>query len=267
MSTWVDVHNHMIPGVDDGARDATESRAAIGALVADGVERVVTTPHVDGSLTLDATRLQARLAEVDRGWDRLKEAVAEMAGEAPSLDRGVELKLDVPEVDLSDERLRLAGGRAVLVEFPHMTVPPRSEHALSMIRRAGYLPLLAHPERYHGTGGSVSAMARWLDVGAYLQVNASSLLGQYGERAQTTARALLARGWVHCLASDYHARGEPNLAAVRRLLESWGGADQARVLFEVNPSRLLAGEAPHPVEPLEEPDTFRRRLRRILPWR
>lgn len=264
---WVDLHNHMIPGVDDGARDEAEAVAAVGSLADEGVGTVVATPHVDGSVTLDTDQLRRRMDELDGGWERLTRAIAESDGPAPTLRRGVELKLDVPEVDLSDERLRLGGGSAVLVEFPHMMVPPRSEHALSAIRRTGHIPVLAHPERYHGVDSSLSVMGRWLDVGACLQVNAGALIGRYGESAAATARRLLARGWVHCLASDYHARGEPRLSAVRALLEEWGGEEQARVLFEVNPSRVLSGQEPLAVEPLERPRSFATMLRGLLPWR
>ena len=264
---WVDLHNHMIPGVDDGARDEAEALSAVKALGADGVKKVVATPHVDGSVTLDQAALTRRMDELDGGWERLTRTLAEESGEPPTMGRGVELKLDVPEVDLSDKRLRLDGGRAVLVEFPHMMVPPRSEHALSTIRRGGYIPLLAHPERYQGIGSSVAIMARWLDVGAFLQVNAASLIGRYGDTAAATARELLARGWAHCLASDYHARGEPRLGTVRTLLEEWGGEEQARLLFEVNPSRILEGKSPLPVDPLEAPRSFASMLKGLLPWR
>lgn len=260
MSRWVDLHNHVLPGVDDGARDPGDAAAAVGALRGEGVAIVVATPHVDGSLTRDPDALAERLGQLDA-------AAATMApADGVELRRGVELKLDVPEVDLSDARLRLGGSTAVLVEFPHMTVPPRSGQVLAAIRRAGYVPLLAHPERYEGVDAELSVVAAWIDAGAYLQVNASSLRGRYGERAQAIARGLLARGWIHCLASDFHARGEPGLADVRRLLEAWGGEEQARVLFETNPARLLADEPCHAVDPLRPASPLRRRIARLLPW-
>lgn len=260
---WVDLHNHVIPGVDDGARDGPDAVAAVEALMGEGVRTIVATPHLDGSLTRDAGALAKRLAELDAGWTRLKEVVDSQVVE---LQRGVEFRLDAPDVDLSDPRLRLGGGPAVLVEFPYFTVPPRSAEVLSGLRRQGYLPLLAHPERYHGLDSQLGVVASWLDAGVALQVNAASLRGRYGKEAQMIAEALLSRGWAHCIASDYHARGEPRVAAARDLLEGRDGAEQARLLFEENPSRLLRGEECLAVEPMRSTGSFRRTLRALLPW-
>lgn len=261
-AVWVDFHNHVIPGVDDGARDPEEAAAAVAALAAEGVRSIVASPHVDGSLTLRPDALARRLDEIDEGFDRLCGAVA--PDEAPVLDRGVELKLDVPQVDVSDPRLRLAGNRAVLVEFPYMMVPPRSPQALLSVRRDGFIPVLAHPERYEGLDRRLELAERWLDAGAYLQINAGSLLGRYGDRAERVAHAILARGWAHAVASDYHARGDPRLAEARNLVESWNQGEAARMLFEVNPAKLIAGEECLPVEPVSAPPSLGTRLKRWL---
>ena len=257
---WVDLHNHVIPGVDDGARDASEADAAVAALRAQGVERVVATPHVDGSLTTDPHRLARRLEDLDEGWDLLQEREETAAG----VDRGAEVKLDVPEVDLSDPRLRLAGGPTVLVEFPFMSVPPGAARALERIALAGYQPLLAHPERYEGMDRGLDAVRGWLDAGAFLQVNAGSLVGRYGSAAQDRAVSLVARGWVHCVASDYHARGAPDLRAGREVAERRFGEEPARLLFDVNPARLVRGEKPVLVSPPpRRPSALQRLLDRL----
>ena len=258
---WVDLHSHLIPGVDDGARDAADAAAGLKAFRQEGVRRIVTTPHVDGSLTHDPPALAERLDRLDEGWATLRD----VAGGEPDLrvGRGVELKLDIPEVDLSDPRLRLDGGPAVLVEFPFFTVPPRSAQALARIREAGFRPLVAHPERYRGLDAALDTVRAWLDTGASLQVNAASLLGRYGPRAEEVATTLLERGWAACLASDYHCRGEPDVARARALLEEQGGEAQAHLLFHENPRRILDGEAPTPVPPLTPPSGLRRLMRRL----
>lgn len=242
----IDLHNHTIPGVDDGASDEDASRAALGAFMDEGVRHVIATPHVAGSLTLDAPALAERLAEVDRGWELL-EAVGS-AFPALKLERGAEVMLDVPEPDLSDERLRLAGGRTLLVEFPFMTIPPQAARALSAIRAQGFTPLLAHPERY--AGATVEAAEEWRRAGAYLQVNGPSLLGRYGEGPQRLAFALLEAALVDCISSDYHARGRPLVAAYRSLLEKHGSLEQATLLTATNPERAAAGEMLIPVGPI-----------------
>lgn len=264
MSEWVDFHNHVIPGVDDGTRDGSEARAAVEALAAQGVERVIATPHLSGSITTDGAALEARLRELDEGWERLRAAVPEGVG--VHLGRGAEVRLDAPEVDLSDPRLRLDGGPSVLVEFAHFTVPPRSAEALASIVDAGYQPVVAHPERYRGIDAELSVVRGWADAGAYLQVNAGALLGRYGDRAAGLAERLLAGGWVHCMASDYHGRGEPDSGPVRALLEEWAGDEPVRVLFEENPTRLLEGRPCVPGSPVVRPRSLTDRLKRWIPW-
>src|SRR5512142_1488486 len=100
-----DLHNHVIPGVDDGAADEHASREALRAFAADGVGQVVATPHLMGSLTLEEPALAERLAELDAGWARLRPVAAEF----PQLvvRRGCEVMLDVPEPSFADERVRL----------------------------------------------------------------------------------------------------------------------------------------------------------------
>ena len=246
MSEWTDLHSHLIPGVDDGARDQEESRAALEALFADGVRSLATTPHLDGSITTEPEKLRSRLEDLDEGWERLQ-AVLEDESQ-PRVKRGAEVRLDIPDVDVSDQRLRLGGTATVLVEFPFMQIPPRADRVLGEIRKQDYLPLLAHPERYRGT--DLEQVERWLDAGAFLQVNAPSIEGRYGDRARDLAWELVHRGWTHCLSSDFHARGEPGVARVRSALEEAGGGEQAELLFESNPARLLQGQQPLPVEPL-----------------
>lgn len=259
---WVDVHNHVIPGVDDGAGDVEQAAAALRLLGREGVDVVVATPHLNASVALRPEVLKRRMGELDAGWARLRDGVPEEWGRR--VERGAEVMLDIPEPDLSDPRFRLAGGRAVLVEFAYMRVPPRSAQTLGALRESDYLPVLAHPERYGGLDPSLRLVGEWLNAGAILQVNVGSLVGRYGKNAQRVAHTLLERGWAHCLASDYHARGEPRISDVRALLESWGGGDAARRLFQENPSRLLRSEPCLPVDAMRPNEGWLGQLRKRL---
>ncbi len=246
----VDFHNHLIPGVDDGAQTPEESADAVAAFIGNGVSGFVATPHVDAALSLDPPALTERLAEIDAGWNELVAICSEKYAQL-QVYRGVELLLDVPEPDLSDARLRMNGGPFFLLEFPYMTVPPHAARALNTLRQTGYIPILAHPERYRGLA-EIEMAGAWREAGAYLQVNGGSLLGRYGPRAQHTARELLRRGWVDYVCSDYHARGAPLIGEYRHWLEAGVGLEQAVTLTETNPARMLAGELPLPV-PLPRP--------------
>lgn len=254
----IDLHNHLIPGVDDGASTLEESRAALQAMTEQGVDTIVTTSHLDGSVTTDPLRLAKTLERIDSGWSLL-EALA--ASEFPQLrlERGLEVMLDTPEPDLSDPRVRLAGTRYVLVEFPHMTLPPRSVDSVFGLKMRGWTPVIAHPERYAGIEEQLDVVAEWRRVGGLLQVNAGSLVGRYGADAKRVAWRLLGRGWVDLMASDYHARGAYRVGEARQKLINLNGGEAAELLLQVNPRRLLDGEDPLPVPQV--------RRRRISPWK
>jgi protein-tyrosine phosphatase len=254
----IDFHNHLIPGVDDGAADAEQTLAGLQAFAEQGVNRVVCTPHVSGDLTRVPAMLAERLEELDQGWETARQVAAEFG--KIELLRGAEVMLDSPEPDFSDPRLRLAGTSFVLVEFPFMTVPPNGPRALFELRMRGWSPVLAHPERYGNAAASLEDAAEWRRVGASLQVNCGSLLGRYGPQAQTLAWGLLERGWVDFLSSDYHTRGRCPVLECRQELERRGAGEQAVLLMETNPARMLAGEAPLPVPPLEGKRPLWRRL-------
>lgn len=250
----IDFHNHVIPGVDDGAADVAESLAALEVMREQGATVVIATPHLNAAATADPALREEALATIDRGWAELKAA----APKDLRLERGVELMLDSLQPELDDPRLRLAGTRFVLVEFPFMTVPPNATQALFELQMKGWVPVLAHPERYANASPALDDAAEWRRGGTLLQVNAGSLLGRYGERAQKLAWGLVENGWVSYLCSDYHARGRYPVAAATEALAQAGAAEQAELLFRANPARLLAGEAPLPVPPV---------TRRVPIWR
>ena len=257
----VDFHNHLVPGVDDGAQTAEEAKVALEIFRSAGVTDVVVTPHVDASLTTQPEKLRKRLSELDAGYRELEPLAAEVG---IRVARGVELLLDVPEPDLSDRRLRLAGGSFFLMEFPYMTVPPHSTRVLESLRTDSSIPIIAHPERYRGMHHDLDLAFEWRRSGALLQANAGSFLGRYGKEARVVAFELLHRGWIDYICSDYHARGSSLIGESRKLLISSGAAEQADTLMIANPVRMLRGEMPLPVSPLRERTTVWDRIRRVL---
>jgi protein-tyrosine phosphatase len=240
----VDFHNHIIPDVDDGATDESETKHAISALSREGVTAIIATPHVR-LFAAGQGSVAERLDEIDVGWNRLREC----AGEAVPIRRGAELRLDTADPDLADPRLRLGGGRFALVEFPYFAIPPRSSRVLSLIAKRGWTPIVAHPERYSGMDPALDVVREWRESGALLQVNAGSVLGRYGEGAAAIAYALLRHGLVDYIASDYHARGLPRVAEALGVLERSGAAAQAQLLSRTNPARLWRDEMPLAVPP------------------
>lgn len=262
---YADLHSHLVPGVDDGARTGEDTLEGVGRMWEAGIERVLTTPHLEGSLTHDSRALEARLGEVDDAWAWSSTAVRERY---PELDfrRGFEIMLDVPDPDLEDERLKLGGTSFVLVEWPRMQVPPQSIQALSRIRSAGLRPILAHPERYFGLDPQLRVVEAWKEAGAYLQVNHGSLVGRYGNDARSIAGRLLRRGWVDYLATDFHGRSHLSLyfEEAEARLSTLGGEEQFDLLTGTNPSRVFRDREPLPVPPLEADPGLWGKLRGIF---
>jgi protein-tyrosine phosphatase len=237
----LDFHNHLIPGVDDGAASVDESREGLRALIADGVTEIITTPHIAASLEARGG-LAAYLDVVEKGWTILKELVDTEFPQV-GLHRGFEVMLDIPHPNLENPLLRLAGTKFALVEFPYMNIPPNSAYAIRELRQAGWMPIIAHPERYSNMSSNLNVIEEWRDAGAYMQVNAGSVTGQYGARAKQLVWRILQDGNADYICSDYHSRGRSSLGEALRNLERSGYESQL-INLELNGRRVLEGEPP-----------------------
>lgn len=233
----IDIHSHLLPGVDDGSPSIEVSVPVLERFGAGGVEVLVCTPHLMASHAASAPYNQYLQVLSD-----LRAAAPAM----PELKLGWEIMLDVPGADLRHPQLALAGSKAVLVEFPRMTIPPHAADELFRQRMSGIVPVLAHPERYAGC--TVEQVEEWRRVGAVIQMDGAALLG--GHRMAELAKEMLARGCADVIASDNHGDTR-SLMAVRDWLREWGTEEQADLLTRENARRLLANEPLRDVPPLE----------------
>lgn len=259
----LDFHNHLMPSVDDGAASLEESRDGLATFRAERVSDIITTPHLRASMIDRPQEMNPFLDALESAWSALQSLAIQEFPEM-SLERGAEVMLDIPAPDLSDPRIRLAGTAFVLIEFPFMSIPPHSTPALRNIVEAGWIPVIAHPERYRNMPGNHDLVEHWRDAGARIQTNSGSLIGQYGTNAKMIAWELLRRGCVDYLCSDYHSRGKCSIGEAAAALEKRGGVSQLYALMTGNPERLLHNEMPVPVEPLDEEATSV--WKRLLPW-
>lgn len=246
----IDIHSHLLPGVDDGSRDIETSVAVLQRFAEQGVEVLVCTPHLEASRAAQAPYQRNR---------ELLEALTKAAPPTPALRLGWEIMLDRPGCDLSAPHLSLGGARAVLVEFPRAYLPVGTADELARIRNSGVVPVVAHPERYYGC--SLDVVRSWREAGAVIQTDATMLLAR-GPMTEL-AKSMLEAGLVDCLASDNHG-DRRSLAAARTWLEELGAHEHAHVLTHGNAARVLANEPTIPVPPLALGRGVFTRLRELL---
>ncbi len=248
----IDLHNHLLPGVDDGSRSVAQSIRVLESFTRNGITAVCLTPHM-----LASEAASGPTEDHDQAFAALRAA----APAVPTLYRGAEIMLDrpLPARVAESRRVTLNGTRYVLVEFTRMVTFQAAAAALAHVVELGLTPVLAHPERYACC--TPEAVRRWRELGAAIQVDACTVAGSRG-RAQR-ARALVADGLADILAGDNHG-DDRSLATPRDFLAEHDGALQAQLLLERNPAAILAGEALQPVPPLAFRTTLLSRLRHLL---
>lgn len=233
----IDLHCHILPGIDDGPQTVEQSIELARAQVAAGVELVAATPHVNERFPANDAALIAAV--------RAKLQAELVARRIPlRLAAGAEVALGVaalmPNREL--ERLRLGDGPWLLVEPPSVGDTDEIAELLRAVRDRGHEVLVAHPERCAGLAGELSVLAELVAEGFALQLTAASLSGRFGRRVARRAERIAGRGLAQVLASDAHdnaSRG-PGLTGVAPQLHSWMTAQV--------PAAILAG-APLPPPP------------------
>ena len=239
MSGMVDLHCHLLPGIDDGAQTLAESAAMCRLAVADGCTAMVATPH---------QRTEQWDPRDRETLQRLRRDVQAAAPPELQVLSGAEVRVDsdllgelerLPESGL----LSLAGSRYLLLEFHRAPVPAIDPLALlDELAGAGWRPILAHPEFVPWLAQDDALQAVIVDRGALFQLTAMSITGEFGERTQAICESMLDRGMAHFVASDSHSPRwrPPGLSAARRLIAERCGEEVARRLTSENPAAVIA---------------------------
>lgn len=244
----IDLHSHVLPGIDDGATTLDGAREILEAAREDGITSLAATPHVRDDYPTTPELMEERLAQVR------------------ALDSGVDVlpggELDLAYLERLDDgvlrRFGLGGnGRLLLLEFPYSGWPLQLRDLVFQLGVRGFAVVLAHPERNAEVQEQAERLRTLVDAGVAVQLTAASVDGRLGRRAAAAARTLLDTGLAHLLASDAHA---PSVRAIgmRDAAEAVGDAALARWLTEDVPRALLDAQ---PLPPRPQ----RRRTMR-LPW-
>jgi protein-tyrosine phosphatase len=244
----IDLHSHILPGLDDGVRTVAESVELARLAEASGIEAIAATPHVRHDWPTRPEEMEQRLADV-------RAAVA-AAGLSIEVLPGGELALEELARPLDElRRFGLGGNRnLLLVEMPFNGWPLDLEQRLFQLRTAAIVPLLAHPERNREVQERPERVAPLVDSGTFVQLTAASLDGRGGKRAQAAAHRLIADGLAHVVASDAHAP-DVRRGGLDSVADALGNEELARWLTRDVPGALVRGEAVPP-----RPQRRRKRL-------
>ncbi len=238
----IDLHSHILPQLDDGSQSLRESVEMARLAVESGVHTMVATPHCS----------QGGARQVMRALRLLQDALME-AGIPLTLYPGMEIFGTDQTLSLlkSGELLTLNGSRYPLVEFSFYSDGQEETHILSGLVKAGYKPLVAHPERYEYLQQDPELVNHWRRMGCRFQVNKGSLLGSFGTAAQAMAMALIDRGFATVVASDAHSarRRTPWMEEAAQLVAGEFGPAATDVLFLRNPRHIIKDEQLPPAQP------------------
>jgi protein-tyrosine phosphatase len=259
----IDLHCHILPGIDDGAPDLATSLAMARIAVADGISVIACTPHIyPGLYENNAAGIRIAIAALQKALDA--------EGIALKLVEGADVHLTPDLVrDLKADLIPTLGGtRYLLLEPPHHVAPPRFEEQVFNLLANGYVPLITHPERLTWIEMNYPVFLRIAKGGAWLQITAGALTGRFGGRPKYWAERLLDEGPVQVIATDAHSvhRRPPLLAEARVAAEKRVGTAESWALVRERPAAILKNLRADQAQPAvaREPGSRGGFLRRLL---
>jgi len=255
----IDLHCHLLPGIDDGPATMAEAIVLAEIAVADGISHSVVTPHIHPG------RYENDVMSITTAYNGLVDALSKhaiplalsMAAEvrlsAEILTQVVTHKIPFYGHGLIDDEAanNTYRQRVMLLEMPHQQILPGSDNLVAWLLKQNITPMIAHPERNKEVMRNPDKIASFVEQGCLLQVTGGSVAGRFGDIAKKTADYLLGKGWVTVLASDAHnakAR-RPVLSEGREAAAGIVGDAAANQLVTTNPQKILQGLIPQAVTP------------------
>ena len=241
----IDVHSHILPAMDDGARDLEEALEMARLAVVDGIRVMVATPHLFKHKSVDLAASNEKRVILDH-LDIFRERLA-AEGIALEILPGCDVPLSVEALSLLAEDRVLTindGKRYLLLELPHFSLPPSLEEICFSLQSRGITPIITHPERHPIIQERPDRLERLIDLGCLIQLTAGSLTGGFGRQVVRISRQMVKKGYIHLLASDAHnTQGRPPiLSKAVKELTRLVGSEQARAMVTRIPEKIIKRE-------------------------
>ena len=243
----IDLHSHILPGVDDGAPNLETSLEMARMAVADGIEVMACTPHfMPGLYDNSAADIRSRVETLNQ------HLIAEDIDLALVVGGDAHIRPDFIDCMRDGRILSLHDTRYVLFEPSHVTMPPRLDDLLFNVLMAGFVPILTHPERFRWIEGNYPVFQKLVEAGVWMQVTAGSLTGRFGKRPHYWGQKMLAEGLIHLIATDAHntTSRPPLMSGAFDVAVQEVGLDEARHLVLTRPQAILENLPPERVVPL-----------------
>lgn len=239
MQEYTDIHSHILAGIDDGAKDLPTSLEMLRVAEENGITQVILTPH--NKPTRHNVSPESLLEMVEELQQK-----AFLAGIAVNLHLGTEIYFRSEAAELLNEGriCTMAGSSYVLVEFGPGEDFDYIRNGIYQLMGAGFRPILAHAERYSSVCASEEYVEELIELGCYIQINAGSVMGDFGYRTKHFTRRMLKQRLVHFVATDAHdtEKRKPGLSKCAEYISRKYGEDYAVQLMQSNPQRVIDGE-------------------------
>ena len=244
----VDLHHHLLPGLDDGSPNLEVSVAMARVAADDGITHVAATPHANNVYDFDPAQIAIRLSALRSALadERIPLILASGCDFHMSYD-------NLQDAIAHPRKYTINGGEYLLCELPDHGLSPHLDEAFYELGLAGMRPILTHPERNPTLQRDPARLIDWMRIGLLTQITAGSVTGLMGAQSQRMALKLLANRWVHFIATDAHntTKRAPLMRAAHDLIAKKFGAAYARRLCVENPLAAFEGRSlPEQEEPL-----------------
>jgi protein-tyrosine phosphatase len=232
----VDIHSHVLWGMDDGSPTIEVSLEMLRMAAEAGTTDIVAAPHSNGEFVYRPEMIDEQIRVLN-----------EKTGTKPKIHRGCDLHLsydNIMEALETPAKFSINGNRYLLVECSDLHIAGTMDRVLDQLLGVDLVPIVTHPERNPILQKEMSKLEKWVDLGCLVQVTALSVLGGFGKKAGAAAHKLLADGMVHVIASDAHdpVHRHPKLDEAFRAIGQQYGEGVAKLLFEENPGKIIRGQ-------------------------